>query len=333
MKNCKSEEKIYYELPDILRQYQKLRIAVHLHIFYTDLISEFVEYMGNIPIPFDLFISIPETISVNEQKVRTQFKALANVLTIVIERTPNRGRDIAPILCTFGQVLQGYDVLLHLHTKKTPHDSNKEGWRRYILEHLLGSKDMVGRILTALSDGIGAVCPPDFLFNIPTDGWSHPQNIQEAQKVAERCGLGINLQSDYPSVDFPQGSMLWTRVDYIEKMFKTALQYEDFPPEPIPVDGTIAHALERMFFLWGANSSMKVVKLYHSHSELIFADYARQVYLAYANAMEAKDKQLELSDARNRKYKRWFRLLIWLSVIQTILLVLILTLFILKANI
>jgi len=326
MVNNKSEKDICFELPDIPERYQGLRLAVHLHLFYADLIPEFIRFMGNIPVPYDLFISLPETVSAKEQEIRSLFLEQVNVSSLVVERTPNRGRDIAPMLCTFGQVLQGYDVLLHLHTKKSPHDSNKDGWRLFILEHLLGSEDMVGRILTALSEGVGAVCPPDFLFNIPADGWSHPQNIQEAQKVADRCGLGTNLQDNYPSIDFPQGSMLWTRVDYIKKMFHTGLQYADFPSEPIPVDGTVVHGIERMFFLWGANTSMKPVKLYCSHSELAFADYARQVYLTYANALEIKEKQLEQSEAKRRKYRQLFQVLIWLCVALGVFCVIVVTL-------
>ena len=326
MDNCKSLKREYSSLLDIPEHYQGLRIAVHLHLFYGDLISEFIEFLSNIPINFDLFISIPKPVSVDEQEIRTRFQALVNVMSIAIERTPNRGRDIAPMLCTFGQVLQGYDVLLHIHTKKSLHDPNKDRWRCYILEHLLGSKDIVGRILTALSDGVGAVCPPDFLFNIPADGWSHIVNMQEAQKVADRCDLGINLQVDYPSIDFPQGSMLWARVDYVKEMFNTGLQYADFPPEPIPVDGTIVHGIEHMFFLWGAKTSMKAMKLYCSHSELVFADYVRQVYLDYANAMETKDKQIEHLEVKRSKYQHLFRLFAWLSVFLAILFVMVVSL-------
>lgn len=327
MDNSKPQRKIYLELPDIPQKYQGLRLAVHLHLFYFELISEFVEFMGNIPIPFDLFISVPETVSSDVSEIRTQFTALANVSSITIEYTPNCGRDIAPMLCTFNHVLQGYDVLLHLHTKRSPHDLNKEGWRCYILEHLLGSRDMVGRILTALTEGVGAVSPPDFLFNIPADGWSHPQNIREAQKVADRCGLGVNLKTDYPSIDFPQGSMLWARVDYLKAMFNTGLQYADFPPEPIPVDGTIVHGIERMFFLWGLNTSKKPVKLYCSHSELAFADYARQVYLAYDNALKERNTQVERLEAKKRKYQRLFCLLAWVNAILVVLFVMIVTLY------
>lgn len=59
-------------------------------------------FLENIPIHFDLFVSVPETISVNEQEVQAQFRTLANVMSVEIRRTPNRGRDIAPMLCTFG---------------------------------------------------------------------------------------------------------------------------------------------------------------------------------------------------------------------------------------
>lgn len=326
MENYKSEVKLYSELLDIPQRYQKMRIAVHLHIFYPDLVPEFIAFLGNIPIAFDMFISVPESVSVDKQELRTQFKALANVSSVVIERIPNCGRDIAPMICTFGKELMRYDVLLHLQTKKSPHDPNKEGWRRYILEHLLGSKDLVGSILTALSFGVGAVTPPDFLFNIPPDGWSHPNNIQEAQKIVNRCGMGLNLQIDCPSIDFPQGSMIWARVDYIKEMFNTGLLYTDFPPEPIPVDGTIAHALERMFFLWGANTSMKAVKLYLSYSELAFSNYARHIYLDYANALKEKEKQLKKMEANRIRNQHWFCAIACLGIVLTVLLVMLVAL-------
>jgi lipopolysaccharide biosynthesis protein len=45
---------------------------------------------------------------------------------------------------------------------------------------------------------------------------------------------------------FPVGSMFWARVPALSALLGLGLRWEDYPEEPVPYDGTILHAIERM---------------------------------------------------------------------------------------
>ena len=57
-------------------------------------------------------------------------------------------------------------------------------------------------------------------------------------------GIGIMLPISH--IVFPVGNMFWARVDAILPFF-TNIQMSDFPIEKGQVDGTIAHAIERLW--------------------------------------------------------------------------------------
>ena len=40
--------------------------------------------------------------------------------------------------------------------------------------------------------------------------------------------------------------MFWAKTDALKKLFEHGWKYEDFPEEPLPIDGTISHAIERV---------------------------------------------------------------------------------------
>lgn len=246
-----------------------ISVAVHLHLFYPDLIPEFLKYLRHIPVPFSLFISIPDGVVVDDNEVEKSFRFLSNTQEIMIKHTPNRGRDIAPMLCSFAREIQKFDVILHLHTKKTLHHKDLlRGWLKHILEHLLPSNVGIMSILLRLSRDAGIIMPPDFVsYNIASDSWGVPDNIIIAQSLMDRSGLKINLQEEYPEIIYPEGGMFWARPDYFHRLFALGLTYEDFPKEPIDIDGTIAHALERLYCLWGLDDGKKVYRTYFFESE------------------------------------------------------------------
>lgn len=45
----------------------------------------------------------------------------------------------------------------------------------------------------------------------------------------------------------PFGSVFWFRVKALAPLFDHGWKHEDFPPEPLPQDGTISHAIERIY--------------------------------------------------------------------------------------
>jgi lipopolysaccharide biosynthesis protein len=49
-----------------------------------------------------------------------------------------------------------------------------------------------------------------------------------------------------PFFNFPLGTMFWARPAALEPLFELGLDWNDYPAEPVPIDGTIMHALERL---------------------------------------------------------------------------------------
>lgn len=262
-------------------------IAVHLHIFYFDLLPEIVSYLNNIHYSFDLFVSIPNHLNCDVTSIKTTLQKIEYVDKIIIERTINRGRDLSPMLCVFKKDIIKYDILLHIHTKKSPQTHSLIGWREFIYNHLLRNADNVTYILQLLSTDFGIVAPPDFIFCYDATGWT--QNIEFAQQIINRSHITINLKEELPSIKFPQGSMFWCKTDYLKELFAIEWHYDDFPAEPLQTDGTLAHALERLFFVWNQNPSLKCCFLYNSKDELTAryrAEYDMYLFLKYANHLK-----------------------------------------------
>ena len=228
------------------------RVAVHVHVFYPELLSRIMAGLRSVPVPFDLFVSVPEGVSVPRE--------LEGLPRCVVERCPNRGRDIAPLVCGFGSRLSGYDCIAHFHTKKSPHVIERRDWLGHVLSCLLGSKERVNGIFHMLANGYGMVAASDYV-PMPEDPTGWMRNLSCAEDIIRRSGLGVDLRSDYTPVFFPQGSMFWARGDFLRRFFALPLTFDDFPPEPIGVDGSPAHALERLLFVWGAGTGLKVAKL------------------------------------------------------------------------
>jgi lipopolysaccharide biosynthesis protein len=247
---------------------RKPDIGVHLHAFYPDLIPTFVERLSFISTPFTLYVSVPEGVNADEAVLKEKLSRIPQAEDVCIRRTPNRGRDIAPMLCTFADELMSHDIILHLHTKKSPQNVIQTGWLTFILDYLLASPANVSTILNCLQQDGGMISPPNFLYRATPDGWGVPENIVLAQEIVDRSRLNINLERDYPTIDFPQGSMFWARKEFLLPLFDLKLTYEDFPEEPIGLDGTVAHALERLFFLWGNGTKYNVYRVFHNNSDV-----------------------------------------------------------------
>lgn len=222
------------------------KIAIHLHMYYPDLVKEFVGYLKNMPFLYDLFVSAASDEAL--ENCQRLFVNLPNCRTTKIQRVVNRGRDIAPMLCTFGEDLAKYDFIAHLHTKKSLYNQGAtEGWREYLCKSLLGSERRVQRIFTLLQgeDSYGIVYPQNYyLLPYSANTWLANQALGAAWGA--RLGLG-ELPRGY--FDFPASSMFWARGEALAPLLQAGLTIEDFPEEQGQTDGTLAHTMERLFVL------------------------------------------------------------------------------------
>lgn len=223
------------------RKASTLRVAMHIHLHYLDMLDGILlSLSGNATKP-DLFI----TISSDEQFGDIQKRLREMPMRARIRKVANRGRDIGPMLSALANELSSYDIIGHFHGKKSDHIGGDGGrdfvtvWRNFLTENLIGGKvaavDLIAQMFETDSR-LGLVFPEDPFIC----GWG--QNKKLAEELAQR--LGIHNIPD--NVEFPVGNMFFARADAIRPLLDAGFTANDFPEEPIGRDGTILHAIERM---------------------------------------------------------------------------------------
>lgn len=229
-------------------------IAVICHLFYMELSNEIASYLVNIPYGFDLFI----TTDTPQKKLYLENKfASWNKGKLEVRLAPNRGRDIAPKLVTCNDVHSAYEFVLHLHTKKSPHLEVNNGWNTYLFDTLLGSKEIVASILEAFSqdEQLGMVAPQHYAKIRSCLGWAY--NEKFAKKFLKQ-----RLQIPFSNmIDFPSGSMFWARTAALKPLLNLNLQVDHFAKEKGQLDGTLAHVIERVYFLVCEKAGFRWIKI------------------------------------------------------------------------
>lgn len=216
-------------------------VALHLHIFYSEQLLVILERLQINATRPDLFVS---TSTENLSVVRDILQRYEGKL-IRLSGVPNSGRDIGPLLTEFGSdLVKNYDVIGHVHTKKSPHMKNRfaaAGWQKFLLENLIGGENggaMMDAILARMyaDPTVGIVYPDDPYVN----GWD--KNRDQAEIYAQR----LLLPSLPDQFWYPAGTMCWMRGALLKRFVDLELSWTDYPVEPIANDGTMLHALERL---------------------------------------------------------------------------------------
>jgi len=218
----------------------KLRIGLHIHVYYPEIFPEIVQRLKRNRVRPDLLISV------SNESARIEVASFLDTYeggAVDIRVVPNRGRDIGPFLTEFGETIQqNYDLIGHLHTKKTVDlkDSTGSDWYQFLLENLVGGQaPMADIILGRMVDDL------DVKLVFPDDpnvvGWE--KNFLIGNTILS--GLGIKYS--YRELCFPIGTMFWARTAGLKALWDMNLCWEDYPEEPLPYDGSLLHALERLF--------------------------------------------------------------------------------------
>ena len=230
-------------------------VGVIVHVYYPDLAEEMRDYLENIPGSVDVYISTDT--DAKRDDIQRVFSGWTKGRSEV-RLAPNRGRDVAPKLITFKDVYDRHPFVLHLHSKKSPHDSSLKMWRFYTCENLIGDEAIASSILGLLerSPDIGMVAPQHYFGVKNLIGWAG--NLAIAQPLGRRMGVEIDPASP---LDFPSGSMFWARSAALKPLLDLNLSFDDFAPEGGQADGTLAHAIERLYFYSCELAGLKWVKV------------------------------------------------------------------------
>ncbi|MBB4267062.1 rhamnan synthesis F family protein [Roseospira visakhapatnamensis] len=215
------------------------RVLLHAHFHYVDLVQDFLDRLAGDGLACDLILT-----TTDEDRAIALRRLLAprGNARDGVRVVPNRGRDIGALLTGLSDMAASdYHVIGHVHGKKSTHvGQGGDTWRHFLWEHLVGGQR------PAASAAVSALlADPTLGLLFPDDpnlcGWDLNHDI--ARNVARRMGRDAPLPR-FP--DWPNGTMFWARREALAPLFALGFDWEDYPEEPAPVDGTLLHALERL---------------------------------------------------------------------------------------
>jgi lipopolysaccharide biosynthesis protein len=152
------------------------------------------------------------------------------------------GRDIFPFLQALNTIeLSDYDIALKLHTKKSPHLKQGALWARSLIDSLTGHREVEIVEQEFRSDRALGLMAPASQFMPFSDPSSIRDNRENIEKLIERYGLAVKDNGK-----FVAGSMFWFRPSAFQHLKDRPLDISDFGPELGAIDGTPAHAMERL---------------------------------------------------------------------------------------
>jgi lipopolysaccharide biosynthesis protein len=225
----------------------KLTIIVHIHLYFTDLLAEITASVNCIPVGHDIIITVCDEDSKNfVESHRHNFVHARNIDIRVVQ---NQGRDLGPFVVELADVLTNYDLVLHIHSKKSETVNWGHLWRKYLLRNLLGDRANVTSILNTFvhSPDIGVIGMPVYAPMSTHISWG-PDQKQRCQSLLNECLGDASLVPPLPDhPDFSAGSFFWARTDSIRQLFSLGISYADFESEDKQVHSTLAHAVERIF--------------------------------------------------------------------------------------
>lgn len=241
-------DKCNYEFVESILKNKK--IALVMHLYFEDLTDSSLLYAMSMPECSDIYVTTD-----TEKKKKTIekkfIKLKCNHLEIrVIE---NRGRDVSSLLVGVKDIVDKYEYICFVHDKKTAQvkpGSVGESFAYKCFENTLHNQNFVYNVIELFEKNprLGILSPPapnhsDFF---PTIGLEWGVNFENSKELALNLGFNIPMSRACEPIA-PLGTFFWFRSKALLPLFKKNWRYEDFPEEPNGVDGTLLHAIERIY--------------------------------------------------------------------------------------
>lgn len=240
-------------LPDLFSLRGKERtadLAAIVHIYYEELTDELLERLGNIKRAFDLFVSLVEGKSDHLFQKILDIYPSAQIFVF-----PNLGRDILPFLCYIKSgALWDYKAIIKIHSKSSIYMSDGSKWRRDLLDGVLPEGDATEKLFQAFIDqsDIGILCHSSQIY-AGEDRWVGNRPILEYLLPV----LSYSFD-EAASLPFAGGAMFWIKPLILRDIMRLDISSRNFEMEPIPIDGALPHALERIFSLCCYSAGMRI---------------------------------------------------------------------------
>lgn len=236
----------------ILAGERRSRQALVAHVYYPDLWPEFARTIKDQAVEFDLYVTLTYRSDETDELARQIVAEFPDALVLPVE---NRGRDILPFLRLVNAgVLDGYDAICKIHTKKSPHRDDGDLWRKHLIGGILPGAGLPQMLETFRADPSIGFWVADGQHYHGTEWWG--TNFEVTRALMQRLEIDV----DRERLDFPAGSIYWMKPALIGLLKALRLDENDFEPEQAQLDGTLAHALERSMGMIARAGGYRVVQ-------------------------------------------------------------------------
>ena len=225
-----------------------VKVAIFVHLYYEDDFPLYLEYLSRVSGYCDIYISVDgrhkrdRILSLADSKLKSAVK---------IFLTENRGRDLSSLLVVFKPYILNYDYYCFLHDKHShgnEFSSVGRAFARCLWDNLLPDSKAIYQIISIFESNpqLGLLVPPPPYWggylNIKPDMWT----ICYEKTVELARDLGINVKISNQINPVAIGTAFWCKKGALDVLYDHSWEYEDFDEEPLPIDGTKSHALERL---------------------------------------------------------------------------------------
>lgn len=249
--DIRKKEKLMYVLPKDVTTFEledelTSSVAVAVNLYYEEMSDFFFSYLTAIPEKIQIYIISSKQVILDAASVYFQGKK-----NVILLKKDNRGRDISALLVVFREIALRYRYICFVHDKKTKHgflEKDVNLWIRNLWENTLSSREYISNVLKTFenTEKMGLLAPPEpmgeYIRYWAINTWY--ENYKHACDLAAELQLKCNMDEEKPPITL--GTVFWARTDALKKLLIKEWSYTDFPDEPLPEDGTISHAIERI---------------------------------------------------------------------------------------
>lgn len=219
------------------------KVAYIVHSYHQEFLNEILLRISHTKEDYDLFITVPRNCDYHYKPF------CINPYTKLLH-VNNIGRDILPwyeVNCRLD--FTQYDAVCKLHTKK---NQSGDQIRKNSFKYLVGDEQTIAENIQLIRSGWSMLSPAGLLtkFDSPHIG----SNLDIMEKL-------VGKKIDLTQHSFCAGTMFWYDPKIINRMRQFKIEREDFDHEPLPDDGTLAHALERLFGWCVTEQNGKILEL------------------------------------------------------------------------
>lgn len=229
---------------------QSVKTALIMHLYYEEQFRMFYRYALSMPENADVYIT---TSSEEKRAQLLEIFSAGPWNHTEVRITENRGRDVSALLVGCADIVYNYELVCFVHDKKShmgEYGIMGESFLEHCCNNVLANRDYVGNVISLFREekhmGMLFAPPPCLANNLSIVANEWTINRKSVEDLAKLLGLTVPISFDKEPIA-PLGTMFWFRPEALRILFDYGWKYSDFPGEPNRLDGTILHAVERIY--------------------------------------------------------------------------------------